>query len=153
MDLTRCSRKGQVMTEETPLLMALEMWIPVPGAMLLDVPDEYAEEVEAALRDQGIVPDRGVQYSWDPATVGLILQGAGAVGAVLGGLAAALRVLLRRHDGKRVTVPTPDGPLEIQGFSDDQVEKVLREAAAYSRERYAEWRAAAGLDDDTEESQ
>ena len=105
MDLTRCSRKGQVMTEETPLLMALEIGIPVPGAMLLDVPDEFAEEVEAALRDQGIVPDRGVQYSSDPATVGLILQGAGAVGAVLGGLAAALRVLLRRHDGKRVRLP------------------------------------------------
>lgn len=139
------------MTEVTPLLMAFEIGIPVPGAMLLDVPEEYVREVEAALRGQGIEPDHRVQHSLDPPTVGLILQVAGAAGAGLGGLAAAVRVVLRRHDGKRVTVPTPDGPLEVQGFSDDQLEKVLREAAAYSRKRYAEWRAAAGLEDDAAE--
>lgn len=139
------------MTEQPPLVMAFEIGIPVPGAMLLDVPEKYVEEVEDALRDQGIEPDRGVQYSSDPATVGLIVQGIAAGGAVFGGLVAMVRVILRRHDGKRVTIPTPDGPLEVQGFSDEQLEEVLREAAAYSRKRYAEWRAAAGLEDDTDE--
>jgi hypothetical protein len=109
-------------------------------SLQLRFPPEYSDEILALLDEHGIAHNTGAEFHANPTDWIEILTGLGGAGAASGGLlgvAAVIRAVAHRHDGRRVVVKHDE--VEVSGFSTKDTEQLLKDAAKQQKNLNAQW--------------
>lgn len=124
--------------EVVPLLITKDM---DDHSLQLRFPPEYSEELLALLDEQGISHNTALEHSAGPAewieiveVLGVAFGGAGG----LAGLAAAISSFVRRNDGKRFVFKRGGVEVDSAGYSQADLEKLLRQVSARQQENDAD---------------
>ncbi|MDQ0729091.1 hypothetical protein [Microbacterium sp. W4I20] len=98
------------------------------GGFNLRFPEEYADEIKALLDDQGLSHSTAADFSDG---VDLAIEAVKVLGVpgALAGLAAVIRIVVHRHDGKKFVLKRGDEEIQATGYSDKQVKDLIDEAA------------------------
>ena len=111
----------------------------------LRFPPEYADEIRTLLDEHGLEHSTAAEFAAGPQLAIEALhvgaQWTGAAGGV-GGLAVALasvyKTFAHRHDGKHVSM-SKDGDIDVNGYSREETEQIIRNQLAEQEKRDAEW--------------
>lgn len=110
---------------------ALELYVtndlPGEGNLMLRLSPELAEDVRALLDENGLEHSPAAEFSDGPQLVLETVQILGATAANLTALAAVIRTVVRRHDGRKIVID--GGRLEATGYSIHDVELLLEKQA------------------------
>jgi hypothetical protein len=143
----RLSGRLQHMTSTEPELI-VQPGAPVPGSLMIRVSPDMAEDLEAELRAAGIEPGHAAEFASGPEMVLLTVQ----ISAVGGSLAAVLRTVFHRNDGKRLRLDTDTGRVEeAAGYSVSELERALEVVAKYSARLDRDWERATARDEPDDE--
>lgn len=127
----------------------LELYVtgapPGDGDLLLRMSPQIADEVRTLLDKSGLPHSRGAEFASGPELVieaVTVLSAAGGLAA----LASVINAVIRRHDGKRVVIERNGEKFEAAGYSEQAVERLVKERAREQAELEAEWEAHQGDD-------
>lgn len=98
------------------------------GELKLRFPEDYSEELKALLDEHGLSHSTAAEFS---SGVDLAIEVVNVleVPGALAALAAVIRTIVHRHDGKKFVLKRGDVEIQASGYSEKHVKKLLDEAA------------------------
>lgn len=140
MDLPlRGARLTAMTTSEEAVPFLVTLGPTADGSLILRFPPEYSDELLQLLDEHSL--DHGTILEFSEGA-DLWIEGVRVLGA--GGGLAALAVIIRtfvyRHAGKRFKLKRDGLEVEADGFSMEQVQKLLKESAEKQAEQDERWR-------------
>lgn len=98
------------------------------GGFNLRFPEEYVDEIKALLDEHGLSHSTAAEFS---SGVDLAIEAVKVLGVpgALAGLAAVIRTVVHRHDGKKFVLKRGDQEIQAAVYSDKQVKDLIDEAA------------------------
>ena len=137
------------MTSATEVLRVSATPSYMGGGFTLRFPPDVNEDILPLLDENGLTHGTALELSAGPADWIEMIQplaiGLGGLGG-LHGLAAVIKAIVHRNDGKKLVVKIGDEEIQAVGFSREKVIELLQEAKARRDELYAEVSQRLGLD-------
>lgn len=108
------------------------------NSLMLRMSPGLVEEVQTGLDAAGLEHSQALEHSAGPQLALEIVTVLGASAANLHGLAAVIRAVTRRSDGKKVVLSGDS--LDLTGYSPDDAERLIEKYAAIQKANEASWR-------------
>jgi hypothetical protein len=125
--------------DDSALALRLQPWTFNNYADLYVSP-EHADELRALLTSAGLANNRVVHASGGHEVLEII--GLGVANATFWpSLFAVLKVFITRHKGKKVHVTVAGTPLEMEGYSERQAERLMNAAMELHAQQQQRWDA------------
>lgn len=119
--------------------MSVTTGFPFDQELKFRVPADYLDEFESALQAAGFETNRVLEFSAIQDLVPLAV-GLGGGGSLVV-LAQLVKTVLRRHDGKRFRAAVGHQVIEADGYSEADVETLLRKVVEANHQVNADWQA------------
>lgn len=131
-----------VASESVPLLVTLGH--AGDNSLNLRFPPQYADEILPLLDENGVDHNSAIELSAD-SNLWIEVVHVLAVPGGLTALAAVLRTIVHRHDGKRFVLKRGDYEVDARGYSEKETEQFLETLQADQARLDSETRRVLGL--------
>ena len=113
--------------DDTDVVIRLEPWV-ASGSVRIRITDGYRQQLQSLLTEAHLDNTQALEHSAANATMELISVTV-STPEFWEALGAAVVAFFKRHENKQVRVEISDRPLDLTGYSQADVERLMRVAA------------------------